>query len=142
MLPLQARAFELRYKVTACDALYIAFAESVSLPLLTDDRKLATAPGHAADVHQHPKPGAAEPVSPLGCPGRPGTTDGADKSALVGCASAERIDRAGLRAAPPAGTSTLLRGQEQRRPAPVHISELLNGLRSGRCLRRWRRWRR
>lgn len=54
MQPLQARAFELRYNLTAYDAMYIALAESIGLPLLTDDAKLATAPGHSADVHQYP----------------------------------------------------------------------------------------
>jgi predicted nucleic acid-binding protein len=54
MQPLQARAFELRYNLTACDAMYIALAESLGLPLLTDDGKLAAAPGHTADVQQYP----------------------------------------------------------------------------------------
>ena len=52
--PLQARAFEMRYNLTAYDAMYIALAESLDVPLLTDDAKLATAPGHTADVHQYP----------------------------------------------------------------------------------------
>jgi predicted nucleic acid-binding protein len=54
MQPLQARAFEMRYNLTAYDAMYIALAESLGFPLLTDDGKLAAAPGHAADVHQYP----------------------------------------------------------------------------------------
>jgi predicted nucleic acid-binding protein len=54
MQPLQARVFEMRYSLTACDAMYIALAESLALPLLTDDGKLAAAPGHSADVHQYP----------------------------------------------------------------------------------------
>lgn len=54
MQPLQGRAFEMRYNLTAYDAMYIALAESLGLPLLTDDTKLATAPGHNADVHQYP----------------------------------------------------------------------------------------
>jgi predicted nucleic acid-binding protein len=54
MQPLQGRAFEMRYNLTAYDAMYIALAESLGLPLLTDDRKLATAPGHNADVHEYP----------------------------------------------------------------------------------------
>jgi predicted nucleic acid-binding protein len=54
MQPLQARAFELRDNLTAYDAMYIALAESLSLPLLTDDGKLVAAPGHTADIHQYP----------------------------------------------------------------------------------------
>ncbi len=54
MQPLQARAFELRHNLTAYDAMYIALAESLGIPLLTDDGKLAVAPGHTADVHQYP----------------------------------------------------------------------------------------
>lgn len=54
MQPLQERAFEMRHNLTAYDAMYIALAESLSLPLLTDDGKLAAAPGHTADVHQYP----------------------------------------------------------------------------------------
>jgi predicted nucleic acid-binding protein len=53
MQPLQARAFELRDNLTAYDAMYIALAESLAIPLLTDDGKLVGAPGHAADVHQY-----------------------------------------------------------------------------------------
>lgn len=54
MQPLQARAFELRDNLTAYDAMYIALAESLGLPLLTDDGKLAAAPGHTADIRQYP----------------------------------------------------------------------------------------
>jgi predicted nucleic acid-binding protein len=54
MQPLQARAFEMRYNLTAYDAMYVALAEILDLPLLTDDGKLGTAPGHAAEVHQYP----------------------------------------------------------------------------------------
>jgi predicted nucleic acid-binding protein len=54
MQPLQIRAFEMRYNLSAYDAMYIALAESLGLPLLTDDTKLAAAPGHNADVHQYP----------------------------------------------------------------------------------------
>jgi len=54
MQPLQARAFELRQNFSAYDAMYVALAESLALPLLTDDRKFAAAPGHTADVHHFP----------------------------------------------------------------------------------------
>lgn len=44
------RVWELRHNVTAYDAAYIALAEELSAPLLTSDRRLATAPGHRADI--------------------------------------------------------------------------------------------
>jgi predicted nucleic acid-binding protein len=52
--PLQARVFELRHNLTAYDAMYVALAERLRLPLLTDDSKFATAPGHDAEVHRYP----------------------------------------------------------------------------------------
>jgi len=61
MLPLQARAFEMRDNFTAYDAMYVALAERLELPLLTDDGKLAGAPGHHADICRYP----AWPPSPL-----------------------------------------------------------------------------
>lgn len=54
MQPLQARAFELRDNLTAYDAMYVALAEALGMPLLTTDGKLAAAPGHSADVHTYP----------------------------------------------------------------------------------------
>jgi predicted nucleic acid-binding protein len=54
MQPLQARVFELRDNLTAYDAMYVALAERLALPLLTDDAKLAAAPGHRADIQRHP----------------------------------------------------------------------------------------
>jgi len=53
MQPLQARAFEMRNNFTAYDAMYIALAERLNLPLLTDDAKL-TALGHRADIYCYP----------------------------------------------------------------------------------------
>ena len=44
------RIWELRDNVTAYDAAYIALAEALPAPLLTRDRSLASAPGHAAAV--------------------------------------------------------------------------------------------
>ncbi len=44
----------MRHNLTANDAMYVALAESLGFPLLTDDGKLAAAPGHTADVHQYP----------------------------------------------------------------------------------------
>ncbi|HEX9553708.1 MAG TPA: type II toxin-antitoxin system VapC family toxin [Streptosporangiaceae bacterium] len=54
MQPLQARVFELRDNLAAYDAMYVALAERLALPLLTDDAKLAAAPGHRADIQRHP----------------------------------------------------------------------------------------
>ena len=53
MLPLQARVFELRHNVTAHDAMYIALAEHLAMPLLTDDTELAGS-GHHADIRRYP----------------------------------------------------------------------------------------
>ena len=54
MQPLQARVFELRDNLTAYDAMYVALAERLVVPLLTDDAKLAGAPGHRAEIQQYP----------------------------------------------------------------------------------------
>jgi predicted nucleic acid-binding protein len=54
MQPLQARVFELRYNLTAYDAMYVALADALRLPLLTDDGKIASAPGHHAEIHNYP----------------------------------------------------------------------------------------
>ena len=54
MQPLQARVFELRDNLTAYDAMYVALAERLALPLLTDDAKLAVAPGHRAHIQRYP----------------------------------------------------------------------------------------
>jgi predicted nucleic acid-binding protein len=50
LLPLLARAFELRDNATVYDALYIALAESAEAPLLTRDTRLGTVPGHSATI--------------------------------------------------------------------------------------------
>ena len=54
MQPLQARVFELRHNLTAYDGMYVALAEVLRLPLLTDDGKFASAPGHRAEIHHYP----------------------------------------------------------------------------------------
>ena len=54
MQPLQARVFELQYNLTAYDATYVALAGTLRLPLLTDDGKIASAPGHHAEIHIYP----------------------------------------------------------------------------------------
>ena len=50
LLPLLARAFELRDNATVYDALYLALAENAGAPLLTRDARLAKVPGHSAAV--------------------------------------------------------------------------------------------
>ena len=47
---LALRIWELRQNLTAYDAAYIALAEALSAPLLTRDRRLASAPGIRARV--------------------------------------------------------------------------------------------
>lgn len=42
--PLQRRVLELRDNFTAYDAFYVALAEALDLPLLTDDGKFARSP--------------------------------------------------------------------------------------------------
>jgi len=54
MQPLRARVFEKRHNLTAYDGMYVALAEVLRLPLLTDDGKLANVPGHRAEIHHYP----------------------------------------------------------------------------------------
>ena len=49
-LHLMPRAWGLRQNLTTYDAAYVALAEGLEAPLLTRDRRLASAPGHAAEV--------------------------------------------------------------------------------------------
>lgn len=44
------RVWELRDNLTAYDAVYVALAEALDAPLLTGDRRLASAPGHHARI--------------------------------------------------------------------------------------------
>ncbi|HYZ40455.1 MAG TPA: type II toxin-antitoxin system VapC family toxin [Stellaceae bacterium] len=44
------RVWELRTNLTAYDAVYVALAEALEAPLLTRDRRLATATGHHARI--------------------------------------------------------------------------------------------
>jgi len=44
------RVWELRNNLTAYDAVYVALAEALDAPLLTRDRRLATAAGHRAEI--------------------------------------------------------------------------------------------
>ena len=48
---LLCRIFELRANVTPYDAAYVALAESLECPLLTNDRALARAPGPQCEIH-------------------------------------------------------------------------------------------
>ncbi|WP_202817293.1 type II toxin-antitoxin system VapC family toxin [Serinicoccus sp. CNJ-927] len=45
MAPMQRRVLELRHNATAYDAFYVALAETLGIPLLTDDQQFARAPG-------------------------------------------------------------------------------------------------
>ena len=54
MQPQQRRVLTLRENFTAYDAFYIALAESLGMPLLTDDRKYAKAPGHTVVIETWP----------------------------------------------------------------------------------------
>jgi predicted nucleic acid-binding protein len=42
------RVWDLRHNLTAYDAAYLALAEALEAPLLTRDRRIATAVGHHA----------------------------------------------------------------------------------------------
>jgi predicted nucleic acid-binding protein len=48
--PLLPRIWQLRHNVTAYDAVYLALAESLEIPLVTRDAKLAATAGHDAVV--------------------------------------------------------------------------------------------
>ncbi len=48
--PLLPRIWDLRENLTAYDATYVALAEALAAPLLTRDRRLASAPGHQAAI--------------------------------------------------------------------------------------------
>lgn len=50
MQPYQRRVLALRENLTAYDGFYVALAESLRMPLLADDRKLAPAAGHTAVI--------------------------------------------------------------------------------------------
>ncbi|MGW2195649.1 type II toxin-antitoxin system VapC family toxin [Streptosporangium sp. NPDC001682] len=56
MLPLQSRVLELRNDLTAYDGMYVALAELLRVPLLTDDAKFAGSAGHRAEIHRYSPP--------------------------------------------------------------------------------------
>ena len=49
-LDLLTRAWKLRDKVTAYDAMYVALAEALDAPIVTCDTPLAKTPGHRAHI--------------------------------------------------------------------------------------------
>jgi predicted nucleic acid-binding protein len=59
MQPYQRRALALRHNFTAYDAMYVALAESLRLPLLTDDNKYQVGGVHTAVIEAYRPP--AEP---------------------------------------------------------------------------------
>ena len=50
MVSLLSRIFELRANLTPYDAVYVALAEALECPLLTNDRALARAPGPRCEI--------------------------------------------------------------------------------------------
>lgn len=50
MQPYQRRVIALRDNLTVYDAFYVALAEALAMPLLTDDRKFVRTPAHEAVV--------------------------------------------------------------------------------------------
>ena len=48
--PLAERVWELRANLSSYDAVFVALAETLDLPLVTYDMRLAGAPGHGATV--------------------------------------------------------------------------------------------
>jgi predicted nucleic acid-binding protein len=52
--PFLSRVLELYHTLTAYDALYVALAEKLRVPLLTRDAKYQRAAGHQADIHLYP----------------------------------------------------------------------------------------
>ncbi len=51
---LSDRAWELRHNLSVYDAVYVALAEALEVPLVTCDGRIASSPGHRADVELFP----------------------------------------------------------------------------------------
>jgi predicted nucleic acid-binding protein len=49
------RIWELRHNVTACDAAFLALAETLDVPLVTCDARIPRAPRHRASVEVFPR---------------------------------------------------------------------------------------
>lgn len=47
---LRPRIWELRHVLTVCDASYVALAETLALPLVTSDGRMARSHGHRAEI--------------------------------------------------------------------------------------------
>lgn len=54
MQPFQRRVLRMRDNFTAYDGFYVALAEALRMPLLTDDRTFGRAPGHTAVIETWP----------------------------------------------------------------------------------------
>lgn len=54
MQPLMKRVHALRHNLTAYDAFYVALAQGLDLPLLTDDHKIAGAPSLPISIETWP----------------------------------------------------------------------------------------
>lgn len=50
MQPFQRRVLALRHNLTAYDGFYVVLAESLDMPLLTNDHQIAAAAGHSAVI--------------------------------------------------------------------------------------------
>jgi predicted nucleic acid-binding protein len=50
LIHLLERIWQLRGRLTAYDAAYVALAEALEVPIVTIDRRLARAGGHGAEV--------------------------------------------------------------------------------------------
>lgn len=54
--PLADRMWDLRHNLSAYDAAFVVLGESLGVPVVTSDRRLATAPGHGATIELFDRP--------------------------------------------------------------------------------------
>lgn len=54
--PLRRRVWELKDTLTPYDAVYVALAEVLAIPLVTCDLRMARAPGHRATIESFARP--------------------------------------------------------------------------------------